>query len=249
MLDRRAELVGVLLRQVRVHWGALGGGQCSARRPLFGKHRAQLGRLAVDAVGVLVEEGVAVELRGGQGRLEDEGTPPGLAGDRRGRRRWEGGDMNQLGTRWCEPGWVVTDGQRVCADRAKPAREPIGRTGACAHRPESSRVLRRLSNSRTSGGDPRSPADWNGAPSPRGGGACGASRTSPDSDLPPRRPRGGRTAASPVQPRRGAVVRFATLDAPTTTMVKFRRYAGCGFVGGLRVSGLKLAVASAEKSW
>ena len=146
MLDRRAELVGVLLRQVRVHWGALGGGQCSARRPLFGKHRAQLGRLAVDAVGVLVEEGVAVELRGGQGRLEDEGTPPGLAGDRRGRRRWEGGDMNQLGTRWCEPGWVVTDGQRVCADRAKPAREPIGRTGACAHRPESSRVLRRLSN-------------------------------------------------------------------------------------------------------
>ena len=47
--------------------GALGGGQCSARRPLFGKHRAQLGRLAVDAVGVLVEEGVAVEPRGGAG--------------------------------------------------------------------------------------------------------------------------------------------------------------------------------------
>ena len=219
-------------RQVRVHWGALGGGQCSARRPLFGKHRAQLGRLAVDAVGVLVEEGVAVEPRGGQGRLEDEGTPPRLAGDRRGRRRWEGGDMNQLGTP------VVR--ARLGRDRWPARLRGPSETGARAHLEDgclraptrSSRVLCRLSNSRTSGGDPRSPADWNGAPSPRGGGACGASRTSPDSDLPPRRPRGGRTAASPVQLRRGAVVRFATLDAPTTTMVKSRRYEGCGFVGG-----------------
>ena len=140
------------------------------------------------------------------------------------------------------PAWDPVVRARLGRDRWPARLRGPSETGARAHREDgclraptrSSRVLRRLSNSRTSGGDPRSPADWNGAPSPRGGGASGASRTSPDSDLPPRRPRGGRTAASPVQLRRGGVVRFATLDAPTTTMVRFRRYEGfADFSGGI----------------